>query len=361
MCNKGIEIKRQERNPEKFDILDLFDGIGRNKQYILGDEKSEGDFLDLVRKSLLLNNTPTMIHGKRIEALFAYMLSSLGKCSLIKKEDSGDVFSNENIKIPDYRVVINNVEKKQILVEVKNYYQEKVSKNYSLNIEYLDSLSRYSSIVDTELLIAIYWTKLCSWTLVSPEGFKRDGTKATISFNTAMKRNQMVYLGDVMIGTTPPLTIRIYPDEKQLNSFKKNIANFTVGKVELLSNGVPILAENEQKIAYNLILFANWQEQSSVRKSPHSQNQVDYIEFAYYPQKHGGESLDLECEKYDIVGMLSTIISRQYGELTTTDGKVDRISPDISPKKLGFIIPDNYKGTSLPLWRFYIKPNDDLE
>jgi hypothetical protein len=57
--------------------------------------------------------------------------------------------------------------------------------------------------------------------------------------------------------------------------------------------------------------------------------------------------------------VLSTIISRQYGQLTAPDGKVQRFTPDIAPGMLGFVIPEGYKGEALPLWRFLIKPNYD--
>jgi len=82
-------INRQPRDPEKFDVLDLFDAIGRNKKYVLGDEKDEAAFVDIISNALSVNKTPTMIYGRRVEAMFAYMAASLGKCALVKKEDAG--------------------------------------------------------------------------------------------------------------------------------------------------------------------------------------------------------------------------------------------------------------------------------
>jgi hypothetical protein len=46
--NQHITINRQPRDPEKFDVLDLFDAIGRNKKYVLGDEKDEAAFVDII-------------------------------------------------------------------------------------------------------------------------------------------------------------------------------------------------------------------------------------------------------------------------------------------------------------------------
>lgn len=89
MHNQHIMINRQPRDPEKFDVLDLFDAIGRNKKYVLGDEKDEAAFVDIISNALSVNKTPTMIYGRRVEAMFAYMAASLGKCALVKKEDAG--------------------------------------------------------------------------------------------------------------------------------------------------------------------------------------------------------------------------------------------------------------------------------
>ncbi len=59
----------------------------------------------------------------RFEKQLAYIVASLGKCTLIKKEDNGDVFADSvNTKIPDYRIVLNTEKREQIFVEVKNYH-----------------------------------------------------------------------------------------------------------------------------------------------------------------------------------------------------------------------------------------------
>lgn len=355
MHNQHIMINRQPRDPEKFDVLDLFDAIGRNKKYVLGDEKDEAAFVDIISNALSVNKTPTMIYGRRVEAMFAYMAASLGKCALVKKEDCGDVFVDDHgIEIPDYRIALNSDRGEQMLIEVKNYHQKKEFNEYSINADYLDGLSRYATLVKTDLRIAIYWSKWCLWTLVSPDDFERNGKEAAISLSTAMKRNQMSALGDVVIGTTPPLTIRIYPDKQQPHIIaENNVAEFTIGKVEMLCNNTPITIESEQRISFALMLFGDWEESNVVITSPHSENEIEYLEFSYSPQQYDDQ------QGFCTVNALSTIISRQYGQLTALDGKVQRFTPDIAPGMLGFVIPEGYKGEALPLWRFLIKPNYD--
>lgn len=353
MNNQHKTINRHPRDPEKFDILDLFDAIGRNKKYVLGDAKDETAFLDIISNALSFNKTPTMIYGRRVESMFGYMAASLGKCALIKKEDSGDVFvGNHSIEVPDYRIALNYGNNKQMLVEVKNYHQKNTLNKYSMNVDYLDGLSCYANLVKTDLRIAIYWSKWCLWTLVSCDDFEHNGKKAVISLSTAMKRNQMSVLGDVIVGTTPPLTVRLYPDKQQPCVITENkIVIFTIGKVEMLCNNIPITIENEQRIAFTLMLFGDWKESNRIIIHPHSENEIDHIEFSYSPEEYDDQ------QGFCMVNTLSTIISRQYGQLTASDGKVKRLTPDIAPGMLGFVIPEDYKGIALQLWRFSIEPN----
>lgn len=344
------KIKRLDRAPEKFDVLDLFDAIGRDRKYTLGNQNDENAFIDTVSKSLSLNKTPTIIYGRRVETMFAYMAASLGKVALIKKEDCGDIFCGNNMQIPDYRVLLDDGT--QLLVEVKNYHQNSPFKSYSMKKNYLNGLVQYAGLMKIDLRIAIYWSKWSVWTLVTPDDFKCDETKATINFTTALERNQMILIGDYAIGTTPPLSIRIYPDKKRSYEISNNTAEFTIGSVELLCNNTPITNENEQCIAFALMLYGNWIEDNIVIPSQKSYDKIEYIEFSYFPREYDNQ------QGFCIVDSLSTIISRQYGQLTAPDGKVVRLSPDIAPGMLGFIVPDDYKGNALPLWRFQIKPKE---
>ena len=281
MHNHHVMINRQARDPAKFDVLDLFAAIGRDKKYILGDEEDEAAFVDIISNALSANKTPTMIYGRRVEVMFAYMVASLGKCALAKKEDCGDVFVGDgSIEIPDYSIVLNSISSEYMLIEVKNYHQKNAFNEYTMNFDYLVGLSRYADLVKTVLRIAIHWSKWCIWTLVSPADFERNGTKAIISLSTAMMRNHMSVLGDVMIGTTPPLAMRL--DKQHTNSIiENNTAVITISKVEILCKSTPITLEREQRIAFALMLFGKREENNFAVTSPHSENEIEYIEFSY--------------------------------------------------------------------------------
>ena len=343
--------QRLKRDPMRFDILDLFDAVGRSRKYVLGSAEDKAEFIQLVDESLTEANTDSMIYGRRTEAMFAYIAASLGKCLLIKKEDTGDVFSNDvDILLPDYRLVL--ADGSQMMVEVKNYRQRSAYNEYSVKTEYLDRVLRYAHIVNTDLYFAIYWSKWGMWTLVSADDFQRSGNCATLSFETAMKRNSMIRLGDALIGTTAPLSIRIYPSKEESHRADSDgKLEFIMDAVEMHCNQSIITDENEKRIALALMLFGNWRENSRVYYSDAQAKEIDYIEFSYCPEEYNGE------QEVALVDSISTIISRQYGQLTAPAGKVECLTPSVAPGMLGVVIPEPYHSDALPLWILHQEPN----
>ena len=169
-----------------------------------------------------------------------------------------------------------------------------------------------------------------------------------------MKRNQMGLLGDAFIGTTPPLSLRFYSDKGKPHSVNEDRqAEFIIGAVEMRCNDSLIILENEQRIAMALMLFGNWNESSRLYYTDKHSREIDYVEFSYSPDECNGE------QGFNFVNSLSTIISRQYGQLTAPDGKVERLTPDVSPGMLGFVVPESYHSEALPLWRIHQEPNYD--
>lgn len=350
--NENVEsTQRLKRDPKRFDVLDLFDSVGRSRKYELGNAEDKAAFMQLVSESLTEANTDSMIYGRRTEAMFAYVVASLGKCLLIKKEDAGDVFSRDvDIIIPDYRLVLEDGG--QLLVEVKNYRQHSAFDDFTIKTEYLDQIISYAKMVGTELFFAIYWSLWGMWTLVSVDDFQRNESTATLSFHTAIKRNGMLRLGDAFIGTTPPLSIRLYPDKERPHSVDADgKAEFTIGSVEIRCKESIIALENEQRIALALMMFGDWEETSRAYYSNEHSKEIGYVEFLYYPGEY------VEEQGFDLVGSISTIISRQYGQLTAPDGKVERLTPDVAPGMLGFVVPESYQSEVLPLWRIHQQPN----
>ncbi|EAZ7856965.1 hypothetical protein CF458_20405, partial [Salmonella enterica] len=84
-----------KREPEKYDLLSLFGAISKSENLQINSRKSIDKFLKIISKSIHeIQENKRLIYGKRIESLFPIMLSALGKTTLIKQEDTGDIISN---------------------------------------------------------------------------------------------------------------------------------------------------------------------------------------------------------------------------------------------------------------------------
>lgn len=341
-------MKRIPRDPEKHEVLTLFDSIGKKKNLKLQDKNSEKAFLDSVTTSLARNkDTPILLHGHRIEAMFGFILGSLGECLLIKQEDAGETYSAiTEIQPPDYRIILNNGE--ELFIEVKNCH--KIDSSYQIKKTYIDALRKYADIFKKDLKIAIYWSKWNMWTLISHSQLEIVGKKYCISFPKAIKVNEMAIIGDRSIGTTPPLILRFGTDKKKPRSINDegNVA-FTIGSVELKCGGNIIKSKFEKNLAFMFMIYGRWP--SSEPRAIIENNKLLAIEFTSEPEEYD------DIQGFSIIGSLSDMIAQRYNELTTTDGEVVRLSPSVEPGTLGINIPKDFKGENLPLWQLILQPN----
>lgn len=65
--DNDLVIKPIKRNPQKFDTIELFSLIGKEKNYNLNNIEDIDNFTTDINKSLKENITPTLLYGKRIE------------------------------------------------------------------------------------------------------------------------------------------------------------------------------------------------------------------------------------------------------------------------------------------------------
>ena len=222
---------------------------------------------------------------------------------------------------------------------------------------YLRALKKYAALTNSPLKLAVYWSRWNKWTLVDVDYL--DCSKEVISFGLpeAYGQNEMHLLGDCWLGSIPPLSMRFYADESKPREIGENgIAGFTIKKLCLCANGVDIDDPIERAIAWFLLLNGNW---SDVEKPVEATgNLVDFVETQFFPSnREEREEDDFPC---DIIGTLSEMITSQYQRATTDEGEVSNLIPKSSLDKFGVLIPDDYKGEALKLWRFYLHPNRDL-
>lgn len=166
--------------------------------------------------------------------------------------------------------------------------------------------------------------------------------------------NEMADLGDVMIGTTPPLMMRVIADPTKPRSLigntpGKSTVEFTIGDIEFHCGGQRIDDPKEQNLAFYFLLHASWPDEEP--RAQIENGRLVSVEFTKAPEEHDPH------QGFAMVGYLSSMISNAYADATTQEGEVTRLSPAHEPGALGILIDREYKGSRLPLWRFTQKPS----
>lgn len=345
-------INKQVRNPEKFDVFDLYAEFCRSNAIPLNGIDSVEKVRDLFGLALEKHvNNPSLVFGKRVETMFAFVAAGLGKCSLIKQEDGGEVYCNYKISVPDYRLVLGD--NTTILVEVKNYHPNPFKSPFTMKADYVDSLTRYGELVNCEVKVAVFFSFLKQWVLLSMSDFALYENVWSISAENAVKRNEMLMLGDMSIGTKPPLEVYIEADNKNPATFNKETgeAKFTAKGVTFGCDGVKLERAEEKELCYSFMLFGNWEETSVVPVI--KGDRLLGLNMKYEPVEAHPE------QGFDIVGSISSMLIQMYKHITEKDGEVIATKVDVAPQNFHALIPEDYDGENLPLWRFSNKPNKD--
>lgn len=348
------KLKRIKRNPEKFEVIDLFTAMGREHGYKLTVEGDADDFIERIGKSLKSSQeNPTLLHGKRVESLFAHVAGALGNCKLIKQEDSGEAFTTEaNIQAPDYKVVLNNG--KQYFIEVKNCHFPNVKSPYPFRKSYLEKLEAYADLHGTPLLFAVYFSRHNKWFLLSKSSFDEQKNRYVIDFINAMAKNEMSILGDRTIGTEPSLTLELRADlSKEATISENGEVNFIIGDVKLYSAGREITNELEKSIAFYLMRFGTWNENAP--EALDDNGVFAGVKYSFSPD------FPQEEQVFSMIGELSSMISSSYTEQTVYERSVIALDTNLEPSVFSVEIPNGYKGEELPLWQFTLQPNPDFK
>lgn len=341
-------MKRIERYPEKFEVIDIFENMARKKGLKLSESHSHNDFIAALTESFHESkDNPIIIHGRRIESMFEHLVASLGKSILIKREDSGEICSlDPDIRPPDFRIVLDD--RTDILVEVKNCHKTDPNYRFPLKQTYATAIESYAKLFGREVYIAIFWSRWRKWTLLRLGSFTTNEERLSISFLEAFKNNEMALLGDIMIATTPPLSMRVITDPTKPRCVDESgRVRFTIGGVEFYCGGTKIDDKFEQNLAFYFMLHSNWVESEPEAKI--QDGDLIYFDFVTEPEE------PLPGQQFQVLGFLSEMIARNYNDLTASEAGIDRLSPLIDPDSLGILIPQDYKGKQLPLWRFRLE------
>lgn len=349
-------MKRIRHRYSESESLDLFDALGRKSGYRIGDPADSERFVSDVRAALnRANTTPIILHGRRAEAMFGFVVASLHGCKLIRQEDVGDVYSaDDTIATPDYRLVLNSGE--EFFVEVKNCNNTNPERPIRFRSDYISALERYAAIFGTSVKVAIYWSRWHIWTLISVQHLPVVGNDRAVNLLKALQINEMASLGDFSIGTLPPLKIRILTDPTKPHAVSEfspasSDIEFTIGEVKFYCGESRIEDAREKSIAFYLMMHGKWTEKEPVADI--QDGELKAIDFVKVPDEFNAG------QGFAIVGEVSSMISDAYADLTVGGGGIHRLTPPLEPGSLGIVIDPNYKGTHLPLWRIHLKPNYD--
>jgi len=191
------------------------------------------------------------------------------------------------------------------------------------------------------------------WTLISLERLPRRNGHGVLNMLDAMKINEMADLGDLQVATTPPLTWRVLTDPTQPRKVDSSgEVVFAIGDFEFYCGNRRIEDEQERNLAFYFMLYGDWEEEGEPEAYIENGNLIHFDFVVSHPAPTGGQ-------QFEILGSLSGMISRRFKDLTAPEATIERLVPSAEPGSLGIVIPKDYKGERLPLWRFTLKPNYD--
>lgn len=296
------------------------------------------------------------LHGWRVQTLFKAVVVELGGARLIKDEDEGECYSEEGamVKLPDYRLVLGDGE--MILVEVKNVAPGALEAKIGLGE--VEALERYTELNGARLLFAHYWSQANLWSLVDASVLARESV-ATLKLTDALPANEMGFLGDATIATTPPLALRLQADPEAPRTLGAEEAGghrratFTIDDVEVLAAGAVLVDDEERRIAQALMQLGGWEVEETA--SIDENDEVVSVDFTHRPAE------EQPGVPHHQVAPLSSLYSAAFNQATLDeDGAPSRLAVDPESGRMSGLIPSDYwsKGErTLPLWRFELYPS----
>jgi hypothetical protein len=348
-------MKRHDTDHPQAELLRVLDNFARGRNLSIADESTQTELLDELSKALKENRSnPIRLHGFRVQSMFAYVAAALGHSTIISEEDSGIFFDGVGgLRQPDFRIVV--LDGTKFLVEVKNFHEKNSHKPYIFKKPYLDAICLYAEEMGIPLKFAIYWSRWSIWTLVDSSRLDRSSLRTELPLTVAVKLNEMNILGDSMVGTKPPLALRLHADPTKPRLVSKSgEAPFTIGRVSLHSGDAEVTDEAEKKLTWFLMLNGKWTDVRQTAKV--DGDLLEFMEISAAPEE------TTEGQGFEIVGTMSQMISNQYLRATSKEGVIRSLAPQVNANELGVIIPRDYEGEALHLWRLHVAPNfEDID
>lgn len=295
-------------------------------------------------------NNPTMLYGIRTQEMFKETVAGLGKVSLLKQEDGAVCYAlDPTLEIPDYRVVF--ADGQQCLIEVKNFYPKELEAVFKVDADLMEGWERYAKLTGGSLKVAVYYAKFNTWSLLSPTSFTRSTDSYNISWHDAMKRNEMVLLGDMTLGCEFPLRLETHVRRTDSTPLEPDQpVRGELVRTSIYVNDRLITDPLEGTIALNLLLFGGWELEERARL-PDANTVISILEAKPIEVDPG--------QGFAMFKSLSSMFARRYLAMTSDDSGKRPVQIHLlsKPGQLGRLVPEPYEGKVLKLWRFTMQPN----
>ncbi|MES3013180.1 MAG: hypothetical protein V4750_05535 [Pseudomonadota bacterium] len=285
--------------------------------------------------------------------MFEYVVASLGRATLITKEDAGNATAADGggLQAPDYFVALKDGQR--FLVEVKNCRLKSFQSTVTLNREYLGRLRRYAELKGNPLLLAVYWSNLRQWTIGKVDDLVNANGSIGVTFVDAMHNNMASLFGDRALMAKPPLVCRLWADPSKPRTLSEDgEAALTIARVSFFAEGQTVVDERERELALYLMFHSSWGERRC--EASLADGLLDYVEFEFGPEE-GAETPDQAMQS---LGTLAGMVANYYNWLTVSgQHEIVRLTPGLQPSQMGSGLDDAFSGSVLKLWILAIEPS----
>jgi hypothetical protein len=380
-----MAIRKVPRDPERLELLRLYGAL--QPEQAVGSSLAEparmNEFLARARRSLEGSlASPSRLYGVLGQAMFRATVVALGQLRLLADEDAGDPYYDDadgELSPPDFRVV--DADGKTLLIEVKTARLDDPTGPLRLRAKDVETWRRWGVAVGVPVKLAVWWVVPGLWTLVDLERLRAVDSKREITLPEAMTTNEMSSLGDRMVATLPPLTLRlgvelIERDEldgsAQVDTRIREVTllagadkldgsaqvDTRIREVTLLAGADKLDDELERRIAWFLLSFGEWEIERHDRVNADGLPVV--VDLVARPPEH---QLDAVAQQgFMVVGAMSTLYGRLFLEATLAQGgEVAQLDHPPDPGELAELLPADFwahKGRKLRLWSFILEPAD---
>ena len=343
------QSKDRDRPQKAFDLLALAAAFAQRHGLSLNDPALIEQFLaDAALRLKAALADPTLLYGARTERMFEATVLSLGRFRLFKTEDVGRVYAATAYRAPDFRIVLDDGD--QWLVEVKNVRREDPqNQRTTMSAPYLASLQAYADAVGVPLRLALYWSRWNLWTVITPDRFLRPDGGLRVTMMEAVMANEFARLGDVSIGTKPPLRLVFdAATDKPRRVSPEGRAEFTIGSARVYSGEVELTDPRDRHLAEILFLFGEWfAEGPTVIMGDEG---IAGVEFVARPK-------ELSNQGFDGIGWASRIFTRYFATRTLDGDQVIQLNGAPAPDWFAPLAAWDFKRSQLPLWLFRLQPS----